>query len=209
MSLLALPRNTSPKEFFEQHVARELARVAVPPGVSAEACAVEVKGGRGGVWTARVEAGRTVVGSGKLDGAFFAVSLSEADFAELMFGSVRDRLVEALGGRDKLERLATPERLARLYMPTSRIDKLRPFKGDMLVAIEDDDEGLTYKIGFGLAGAVPSATSPRTTLTTSVDTWLAMVQGKLQPQQAVVQGKIRITGDMAFPMGVMGSLMAP
>jgi putative sterol carrier protein len=122
---------------------------------------------------------------------------------------VRDRLLDALGGKAAADKDWQPARLTALFMPDAQLQRLNAFQGALAVAIEDDEEDDTYQIALGLGGASPDFGRARATLELDVDTWIELAQRKLAPKQAMLQGKILIKGDMAFPMGILSSLMAP
>lgn len=208
VSLFDVPRTISPQQFFEGVVASELAQVTVPAGSSNERCAFTVHGAGGGTWTIGQKGGVPDVALGDKPGVPFRISVSVADWREILFGHVRDRLLEAAGGRAALEPHYRPERWGRLFMPADQVRQLAAFPGDIALVLEDEDEDETYELLITIGGGTPNRAGAKTTLTIDLDTWIDLVRRELQPQQALMQGRIVVGGDLSYPMSIMGAMMS-
>lgn len=206
MSIFTLPSSTTPAEYFEREVAGILATVPVPANASREKSQITVDGA--GSWNLSTADGKATLASGEVDSPFALITMDETTWHALCVGTVRDRFLEKVGGSGLLDRALTPERLARAFMPDTVLDAIRPHKGDLAVAIDDDEEFEEYRITVTLGGGTPNLDNPNALIKVEVDTWLALVSGRLKPQQALMGGKLEIEGDMSFPMSLMNALMA-
>ena len=80
---------------------------------------------------------------------------------------------------------------------------LAAVQGDLQLVIDDPDEFCEYTVTITFGASTPNPDAPRAKLTVSIDDWVGMIRGKMDPQQAFMQGKIRLEGDLSLPMSLM------
>ncbi len=202
--ILSLPRTTTPGEFLETIIPEELAGVEIPADTTPDKVLFHIEGAGGGTWAAGALDGNLSIAQGSSDTALIQVSISSDDARELLFGSVRDRTIDALGGQDRVSDQLSPGLYRFLFLSTTEAATLREqVSGDLQIVIDDPDEFLEYTLTITFGSDAPQLASPRTTLRVAVDDWVQMAAGGVNPQQAFMQGKIRMEGDMALPMTLM------
>jgi len=209
IDLLQLPRTTTAQAFFEEIAPQVVAELSLPEGVSNQRCVFHISGPTGGDWSVGVEGGAISIESGDVPGAPIQVTCTEEDGREFLLGSMRDRVVEALGGADSVNTTYQPQFFTQFLLTDSQLEKLAPFAGDLQLEIDDPDEMLKYLVTLTLGGGTPNTESPSAKLTILADDWITLATQQLTPQQALMQGKIRIGGDINLPMGLMGALTSP
>ena len=96
--LFTLPRETTAAELFESILPEELAQLDLRPGLSTARAAVHVEGADGGNWTLGVDGDAISIREEDDCDAMIQLTVSSEDARELVVGSVRDRLLAALGG---------------------------------------------------------------------------------------------------------------
>jgi len=207
--LFTLSRDTTAAELFDSILPAELAAVAIRPGLSAERAAIHVEGPDGGNWTLGVEGEGITIREEDDTDATIQLTVSSSDARELVLGSVRDRLLEALGGVDAVQEQVSPAFVSSLLMTDEQLTRLAPHRGDLQFIIDDPDEAATYRVTLTLGGGGPNLDSPRAVVTIGVDDWVELLTGRVDPQQAFMQGRIRMAGDMGLPMGLLAALTAP
>eukprot|EP00205_Picochlorum_sp_RCC944_P002967 CAMPEP_0182615690 /NCGR_PEP_ID=MMETSP1330-20130603/35733_1 /TAXON_ID=464278 /ORGANISM="Picochlorum sp., Strain RCC944" /LENGTH=116 /DNA_ID=CAMNT_0024835661 /DNA_START=32 /DNA_END=382 /DNA_ORIENTATION=- len=84
------------------------------------------------------------------------------------------------------------------------------FKGVALFKIDGEEFLLDLKNGSGKMyfGSGASGPKPDVTLTMSDDTFVKLAAGKIQPQMAFIQGKLKISGNIALSMKLTPVLKA-
>ena len=209
IDLLQLPKSTTARAFFEEIAPDVVAELSLPEGISEQRCVFHVPGPTGGDWSVGVEDGKVSVAQGDVPGAPIQVTCTEEDGREFLLGSMRDRVVDALGGADTVNTNYQPQFFTQFLLSDSQLEKLAPFAGDLQLEIDDPDEMLTYLVTLTLGGGTPNTETPGAKLTIHADDWITLATQKITPQQALMQGKIRISGDINLPMGLLGALTSP
>ncbi|NUN12459.1 MAG: SCP2 sterol-binding domain-containing protein [Myxococcales bacterium] len=209
ITLFDLPDDTTPIQFFDTILPSELSRIPVPPHASPQRCLVHVHGENGGSWSIGVDGQTVTIRSGHITGAVLHLSITEDDWRELMFGSVRDRAVDILGGRAKAEALYNPSIFGKLFLSQDQFSRLRQFAGDLQLEIDDREELNKYLLTITIGGDKPNLTNPRAKLTILLNDWLGSLTGQTNLQQAFMQGRIQLAGDMGLPMGLLSVFMSP
>lgn len=202
--LLTLPRSTPIQTFFEEIIVEELAAIPMRADATNRPAVFHIEGGGGGTWSLRNEGGATVVETGDSEEALIQFSVSSEDFKELVYGSVRDRLKEALGSAEELTSPHALKLFSMLMLTEGEAETFtQSLSGDLQIQVDDPDEMLQYTLTITFGAETPNLSAPRTQLFIAVDDWIEMVGGRVHPQQAFMQGKIRMDGDLSLPMTLM------
>src|SRR5262245_26222945 len=156
----------------------------------------EVRGEGGGVFFLDVEAGRVTPSAAPAHPPFLTLIQERDSF---------DRLVAEVGG-SALGFLGALSGLAQeLRLTKARIDLLAGLAGT--VRFEVRGEG-----GFGLlvhfGPGEPSAT-PTTSIAVDRDAYLELRAGRLNPQDALLSGRIQLDGDLQLAMQLALAAMGP
>ncbi len=207
--LFTLPRETTATELFESILPAELADLEIRPGLSAERVAIHVEGEDGGHWTLGVEGTGISIRTEDDTHAMIQLTVSADDARELLLGSVRDRMLEALGGIEQVADQISPALISSLLMTDEQLKRLNPHRGDLQIIVDDPDEAASHRVTLTLGGGVPDLDSPRAVVTIGVADWIELLTRRVEPQQAFMQGRIRMAGDMGLPMGLFAALTAP
>lgn len=209
ITLFDLPDDTTPIDFFNVTLSKELVSIPVPPHASPLRCLVHIHGENGGSWSIGADSGTVTVRMGQDGDAALQLSVTEDDWRELLFGSVRERAVDLLGGRKKAEALYSPSVFGKLFLSQDQVSRLRQFSGDLQLEIDDRDEMSKYRLTITLGSERPNLTNPRAKLTISLNDWLGSLTGQTNLQQAFMQGRVLLAGDMGLPMGLLSVFMSP
>lgn len=122
--------------------------------------------------------------------------LDSAGYARL----VREAGDSAMGFLGGLSGLAGEMKLTK-----SRLENLRGVKGALRFEVAGDD-GLVLTTHFG---PDPIPEQPDATLSVDPDTFAALRAGTLDPQQAFLGGKIRVSGNMQLAMQLALAALSP
>ncbi len=174
----------TPAEFFEK---------VVPEGFAAEAAenapqddatlAYVVTGDGGGEWLLKISGGKMTVERAKGEALVtYTVSATDAK--------------DAINSRNG----ATPALLVPPRRPGQRAGAgaaVKALRGTV-------EQNLTRPAGdpFKIEICFNGAATPRTKLTVALADQLAMADGKMNPQEAFMTGKLKVEGDMGFMMQV-------
>lgn len=173
----------TPAEFFEKVVPEGFAADAENASQDDATLAYVVTGDGGGEWTMKISGGKMTVERGKGEALVtYTVSATDA--------------TDAINSRNG----ATPALLIPPRRPGQRAgasSAVKALKG-------------TLELNLTRPGAEPfkvetcfnGAATPRTKLTVALADQLAMNEGKMNPQEAFMTGKLKVEGDMGFMMQV-------
>jgi len=173
----------TPTQFFEQVVPEGFAAdQANAPQDDATLCYV-VTGDGGGEWTLKITGGQMTVERGKGE-ALVTYTVSAKDATDAI--NARNGASPAL--------LVPPRRPGQRAGAGAAVKALRGTVEQNLTR----PEGEPFKLEICFNGAA----APRTKLTVALADQLAMSEGKMNPQEAFMTGKLKVEGDMGFMMQV-------
>lgn len=181
----------NPSEFFEQTIPdlfdRARGKITDAQRAVEAAFGFRVLGDEGGAWTLRFVRGDLRIEQGIADDCLVAVE-QPADAWQRGWR-------EAAGtGEDPMSTLvAEPERIKPEWL-----DKVRQVHGTLRATLMDGDESIweiTVRFGRG-------PIEPQTTIIVPLAAADEIRAGRLQPQQAMMSGRLKIRGDMNLAMQV-------
>jgi putative sterol carrier protein len=186
------PAPTSPREFFESYLPAWFGAAAgavTSPGALVFHIAHES-------FALRLDAGKLRVASERVLDAVLQVSMSSADFAELI------RQADALFQSGASDRLLA---LRSLSLDAERAKMIRNVDGSVAFEITDGAEVRTLLLspGAALAGEAPPACTVRIA---APDFW-ALSRGDKNPFELLMDGKIRMQGRMEVAMALSSVLV--
>ena len=156
----------------------------------------EIRGEGGGTFYLNVEAGRTSAAAAPLHSPVLNLIQERASF---------DRLVAEVGG-SALGFLGALSGLAQeLRLTKARVDLLAGLAGSVHFEVRGA-EGFALLVHFG--PAEPAAT-PTTTIRVDRDAYLDLRAGRLNPQDALLGGRIELSGDLQLAMQLALAAMSP
>jgi len=173
----------TPAEFFEKVVPEGFAADAENASQDDATLAYVVTGDGGGEWTLKISGGNMNVERGKAE-ALVTYTVSAKDAGD------------AINSRNG----ATPALLIPPRRPGQRAgagSAVKALKGTLELNLTRPD-GDPFKVETCFNGAA----TPRTKLTVALADQLAMNEGKMNPQEAFMTGKLKVEGDMGFMMQV-------
>ena len=184
----------SPREFFEQYLPSWFAKAEAAAVTSPGALVFHVGNES---FALRLEQGKLEVATGVATDAVLQVSLTPADFAELIRQG--DALFQS-GASDKLLALRS------LTLDAERAKLIRNVDGSVAFEITEGDEVRTLLLspGAALAGSSPPACTVRIAAS---DFW-ALSRGEKNPFELLMDGKIRMQGRMDVAMALSSVLIS-
>ncbi len=189
-----LPADITPAQFFDL-VAAALANEPAPAGAAPDKLVIHVGGDDGGVWNLGFEGGGLKIATGAAAAPPLQLSMTSDDLRAFIAGSIRDAIRARAGGRT-----IDASQLAKLFRITNKTEQVKAYTGDLQMVLEGP---ATYRLTLTFGGNTPTPEAPTTTVTFTLDDFLAILGGELQPQAAFFAGKIRLDGDMNLAMGLM------
>ena len=157
---------------------------------------VEVRGDGGGTFFLNVAAGRMEAGDAPSHPPFMTLVQDRASF-ERLAAEAGDSAMGMLGG---LSGLAGGMKLTR-----GRLDNLDAVKGSLLFEVTGA-QGFRVLTHFG-QGARPE--QPDTTLSVDPDAYRDLRNGLLEPQNAFMSGRIKVSGNMQLAMQLALAALSP
>jgi hypothetical protein len=143
----------------------------------------------------RLERGSLRVESGTTNDPILQVSLSEADFAELIAQSSE---LFAAGERDRLLALRS------LSLDSERANLIRNVDGSVAFEIHEDGRVRTLLLS---PGAERSSAAPACTVRIEAHDFWALSRGDKNPFELLMDGKIRMQGRMEVAMALSSVLL--
>jgi hypothetical protein len=197
-----------PKEFFESWLPEAYAT----SGLAAEGAGLEVtlgvrlEGDGGGEWLMHVRGGALQVEPGSREKAAFSVVQSVEDWRGALWeerGGFLGRQAASLFRPEA--RAAAPGGMGSLAPSPAALGMLSGLDGVIRMVVAGGTGG-DWRVDFKL-GRGPLPDEPTTTVTIAAADADAMAQGKLDPMQAFMAGRIQVAGDMALLMQVQAIQM--
>lgn len=157
---------------------------------------IDVRGEGGGTFFLNVSAGNASAGESALHPPVLTLVQERASF---------DRFVAEVGG-SALGFLGALSGIAQeLRLTQARIDGLSALAGSVRFQVRGAD-GFTLLTHFG--SGEPAA-EPNTSITIDRDAYAALRAGQLDPQEAFVNGRIQLEGDLQLAMQLALVAMSP
>lgn len=182
-----------PSEFFEGYLPAWFASAVSSTATSPGALVFHVGSES---YALRLEAGKLHVARGNATDATLQVSLTPADFMELL------RQADALFASGQSDRVLA---LRSLSLDAERAKAIRNVDGSVAFEISEGDSVRTLLLspGASLAGATPPACTVRVS---AADFW-ALSRGERNPFELLMEGKIRMQGRMEVAMALSSVLV--
>ena len=187
------PVPSSPREFFETYLPAWFAG-ASSSQVSSPGSLVFHVGSES--YALRLDAGKLGVENGHSTDAILQVSMSPADFAELLRQG--DALFQS-GASDSLLALRS------LSLDAERAKMIRNVDGSVAFEITDAAEVRTLLLSPGVATA--GASPPACTVRIAAPDFWALSRGEKNPFELLMDGKIRLQGRMEVAMALSSVLV--
>jgi hypothetical protein len=186
----------TPKELFEQTIpALFKAMSADQPDLAKVEAELEFAVPEGGTWTLVLREGQLTGREGAAQAPLVSFALSPRDWIRAQQG--QGGLPFGPGGTGG----ANP-----FKMSATRFERVKTLKGELIFHVTEDDGAVqSTTICFNRA----QGAGPRTEIEIAARELQALSEGKANPQQLFMQGKMRIKGDMAFAMQLGGVMMSP
>lgn len=183
--------NMTPKEFFENTLPGLFKGLAATqPELQQIAADFEIVLPENIAWCLSLAGGELKTREGNAENPLVSFVLSRRDWDRVLQGEGFLPFGGPAGGG------ANP-----FKMSTSRLDKIKTLKGELVFHVIDGEAAHDTVVKFN----PKQGAGPRTELEISVADLKDLSEGKANPQQLFMQGKMRIKGDMAFAMQI-GSL---
>jgi hypothetical protein len=182
----SVPTDVTPAQFFEELLPMGFeANAAANPGQTPRELTMQyiVTGDGGGDWTMTIKDGTLTAAKGRSETANVTFTVAVDDWRDAVLGQNG----ASLGLILPQPRPGRPDNSSRL----------KEIKGTMAVELSRE-----AKEPFKVEMCFNSAAAPRTVLRMKLQEYLDMQTGKLNGQDAFMQGRIRVEGDMAFLMQI-------
>jgi hypothetical protein len=189
----AAPAPSSPREFFETYLPAWFAAASKTEATSPGALVFHVGPES---YALRLDAGKLSVSSDVATDAILQVSMTPADFAELI------RQGEALfqsGSSDSLLALRS------LSLDAERAKTIRNVDGS--VAFEITEDALVRTLLLSPGSAVAGSEPPACTVRIAASDFWALSRGEKHPFELLMDGKIRLQGRMEVAMALSSVLV--
>lgn len=155
----------------------------------------DVRGDGGGVFFVNIENGRSVAGDAASQPPFLSIALDHAHY-EPLFKEAGDNVLGFLGG---ISGMGAPIKLTQ-----ARVTQIAEVGGTLCFELTGDG-------GFTLFAKLGDSTgeSADTTIRVDAQAYRELRDGKLEPQEAFLAGKIAVEGDMQRAMQLALAVLSP
>lgn len=207
-----IPEDITPKAFYEELLPRvfregkDRAGQVVGPAVSQIRASIrcQVEGEGGGVWTLVFAEGNLEVRPEALPDPLVTFVQSRSDWQVSITKGIGRLLARLAAGGSQPPPPSTPGAMRPTLTP-QKIERLRALRGVMNFDLTGYEGDRTIRLKVILNNAVEGK-DQTCTVSLATSDYREMTAGRLLPQQAFMQGKVRITGDGAFAM-MLGSTL--
>lgn len=191
----------SPSEFMDEYVPQLMAQASIPEDADVT-LGIRLDGEGGGEWTVSLANGQASVQSQSRDEAALTLVQTVDDWRGALWegrGGVFGQQAVAMftGGGDSDSDQGSS---------MGALSALAALDGLICIRVTGAEQG-DWATGFKL-GAGPIPEEPTTEIEIAAEDAQAMQDGSLDPMQAFMSGKIRVSGDMALMMQMQAVLMA-
>jgi hypothetical protein len=184
---------SAPREFFETYLPAWFAAASTAQGSSPGSLVFHVGSES---YALRLDDGKLEVRGGHTTDAILQVSMTNADFAELV------RQGEALFQSGASDRVLA---LRSLSLDAERAKMIRNVDGSVAFEITDEAEVRTLLLSPGVA--VAGASPPACTVRIAASDFWALSRGDKNPFELLMDGKIRLQGRMEVAMALSSVLV--
>ena len=188
------------RSLAEQEQATQMAQRALA-GMRAVAATIrfDVRGEGGVTVFVNIEGGRSSAGDAPAHPPFLSIAVDRSHY-EPLFREAGDNVLGFLGG---ISGMGAPIKLTR-----DRVEQIAAVGGTL--CFELTGEG-GFQLLAKLGDAAPGDSGDRADTTIRVDAqaYRALREGKLEPQQAFLAGKIAVEGDMQRAMQLALAVLSP
>ena len=156
----------------------------------------DVRGEDGGVFLVNIEQGRSSAGDTAAQPPFLSIALDRSHY-EPLFREAGDNVLGFLGG---ISGMGAPIKLTR-----DRVEQIAAVGGTLCFE-------LTGEGGFTLLATLGDSTpgdTADTTIRVDAQAYRELREGKLEPQEAFLAGKIAVEGDMQRAMQLALAVLSP
>jgi hypothetical protein len=201
------PTPVPPAELLEGYLPEAFAELEAPPGVATLSLqlGLRLEGEGGGEWTVELDEGRVSVRRAAREEAALSYVQSVADWQGALWegrGSWLGRGAAALfrPGADGAQAIMG---LLGAALPTA-LGALDEIRGLLSVVVAGPDGEWQVALQLG-PGAVPA--EPTAVVHVASEDIEQMIKGELDPMEAFMAGRIRVTGDMSLLLQIQGAGM--
>ena len=185
------------RSLAEQEQAAQQAQRALD-GMRAVAATIcfEVRGEGGGTYFVNVEKGRSSAGATAAQAPFLSISLDRSHYEPLL-REAGDNVLGFLGG---ISGMGAPIKLTQ-----ARVAQIAEVGGTLCFELTGEG-GFTL---FARLGESPASENADTTIRVDAQAYRELRDGKIEPQEAFLAGKIAVEGDMQRAMQLALAVLSP
>ncbi len=188
----------SPSEFFTQYVPKRFDAIkASLAGKSSSGC-ISFRVTGVGEWSLRLADGELVVEPGVGDDVIMQVSVNQADFAAVIVEGARQQ--EAKDAKPEQQVMA----LKAITIDATRAAQVRGVAGSVGLVVTDG--ATTRSVTLTPGSQAPNLDAPECKLSCQMSDFIDWQEGRIQPMQLVMTGKMRIEGNAQIPMALTAVL---
>lgn len=207
---IEIPADITPKAFYEELLPKVFAEnraraAALAPTASQLSGTVraEVQGDGGGVWTLQFASGELKVQAGAVGDAHATFSQTRDDW-QVAITQGLGKLLSKLGSGPAAP---VPGAGPRPGLTQAKLDRMRMMKGVLKFELTGYEGSRTLRLLVGIGPGVEGKDPTAVVSVTAAD-FQDMTTGKLPPQQALMGGKVKLSGaGVAFAMQLGATLM--
>ncbi len=193
MAGIGIPKGIKPKEFFGKFLPEAFKASVGDMDVSGYkginfTIEFDVTGPDGGTYGLSLADGdKLEITEGNLDGAMLTIEMSDKVFMDGLSGKIPEFPMEDFLANPQLLVTSLPPEEAR-----QRIENLKSIKGMMETEARRGDEVIEFTVKFN------GVTDPSCKIIGDINNLMAIMKGELNPVQAFMSGKYKITGSLPF-----------